>query len=106
MTDSSSEGMGDLLELAFEHYFENSSLLGTPQKCAATLERLAAAGVNEAARLIDFGLDLESTLESLEYLAALRFSMAREVNAAHQGGAAGALAPEAAGGLCRWRAAQ
>jgi len=101
ITDSSSEGMRDLLELAFEHYFENSSLLGTPQKCAATLERLAAAGVNEAACLIDFGLDLESTLESLEYLAALRLSMAREVNAAHQGGAAGVLAPEAAGEISR-----
>jgi len=101
ITDSSSAGMRDLLELAFEHYFENSSLLGTPQKCGAMLEKLAAAGVNEAACLIDFGLDLGSTLESLEHLAALRLSMAGEVNAAGEAGAAEALAPEAAGEISR-----
>jgi natural product biosynthesis luciferase-like monooxygenase protein len=81
ITDHSSRDMQDLLELAFEHYFENSSLLGTPEKCAATIEKLAAAGVNEAACLVDFGLDLQSTMESLEYLAALRLSLAREAGA-------------------------
>jgi natural product biosynthesis luciferase-like monooxygenase protein len=101
ITDSSSAGMRDLLELAFDHYFENSSLLGTPKKCAATLEKLAAAGVNEAACLIDFGLDRESTLESLEYLADLRVSMARELSVAGDSGPANAHAPETAGEILR-----
>ncbi len=79
VTDSSSREMQELLELAFEHYFENSSLLGTPQKCAATIEKVSAAGVNELACLVDFGLDLESTMESLEHLAELRRSLSREM---------------------------
>ena len=85
ITDSSSREMQELLDLAFEHYFENSSLLGTPEKCAGLIAKIAAAGVNEAACLIDFGLDLNLTREGLEYLADLRLSLACEAGAAESG---------------------
>lgn len=81
VTDSSSREMKDLLDLAFENYFENASLLGTPGKCAAMVEKISAAGVNEAACLIDFGIDFESTMQSLELLAGLRASLEREMAA-------------------------
>jgi natural product biosynthesis luciferase-like monooxygenase protein len=79
VTDSSSPEMQDLLELAFENYFQNASLLGTPAKCAAMVEKISAAGVNEAACLVDFGLDFESTMQSLECLADLRQSLDRQM---------------------------
>lgn len=79
ITDSSSREMKDLLDLAFENYFQNASLLGTPSKCAAMVEKISAAGVNEAACLIDFGIDFESTMQSLELLADLRESLEREM---------------------------
>jgi natural product biosynthesis luciferase-like monooxygenase protein len=79
VTDSSSPEMQELLDLAFENYFHNASLLGTPGKCAAMIEKISAAGVNEAACLVDFGLDFDSTMESLGYLAELRNSLHREL---------------------------
>jgi natural product biosynthesis luciferase-like monooxygenase protein len=85
VTDSSSPEMRELLDLAFENYFENASLLGTPAKCAGMVEKISAAGVNEAACLVDFGLDFESTMESLGYLAELRQSLDREMDAAVEG---------------------
>ena len=74
VTDPSSMEMQSLLDLVFEKYFEESSLLGTPAKCAAMVEKVSAAGVNDVACLVDFGLDLETTLESLQRLADLRRS--------------------------------
>lgn len=75
LAGSSSPELQDMLEFAFERYFDDHSLLGTPDKCAATIARLAAAGVNELACLVDFGLDLNSTLASLQRLAELRRSL-------------------------------
>jgi len=57
---------------AFEHYFEASTLLGTPNKCAELIERLIEVGANEVACLIDFGVDVDSVLGSLHYLNELR----------------------------------
>jgi hypothetical protein len=42
------------------------------------IARLAATGVNELACLVDFGIDLPSTLASLERLAAIRRSLNSE----------------------------
>ncbi|WP_375495633.1 MupA/Atu3671 family FMN-dependent luciferase-like monooxygenase, partial [uncultured Nostoc sp.] len=57
-----------LLSFAFNRYFETSGLLGTPEKCLSLIERLQAIGVDEVACLIDFGMDVDSTLSSLNYL--------------------------------------
>lgn len=85
VTDGSSREMQDLLDLAFENYFQNASLLGTPAKCAAMINKISDAGVNEAACLIDFGIDFESTMQSLEHLADLRWSLDRSIAAAVEG---------------------
>jgi natural product biosynthesis luciferase-like monooxygenase protein len=57
---------------AFQRYYRTSSLIGTPASCMKMIERLKAIGVDEVACLIDFGVDVDSVLESLEHLAVLR----------------------------------
>ena len=57
---------------AFERYYRTSSLIGTPASCMKMVERLKAIGVDEVACLIDFGVDVDSVLESLEHLVVLR----------------------------------
>jgi natural product biosynthesis luciferase-like monooxygenase protein len=83
--DPSSPEMQSLIDAVFEHYFEQSSLLGTPDKCAAVIERVAAAGVNDLACLLDFGLDHDTTMEGLRHLAELRQSMQPQIAATGQG---------------------
>lgn len=61
-----------LLAAAFESYFSSLSLLGHPNKGARLIDRLRAAGADEAACLIDFGVDAPSILEALPALDRLR----------------------------------
>src|SRR6478672_2851796 len=85
VVDPSSPEMQRLIDAVFDHYFEQSPLLGTPEKCAAVIERVAAAGVNDLACLLDFGLDHETTMEGLRHLAELRQSMQSQIAATGQG---------------------
>ena len=57
---------------AFELYFENATLLGTPAKCARVVEQLLAVDVDEVACLIDFGVAADAVLENLQHLNELR----------------------------------
>ena len=57
---------------AFQRYYRTSSLIGTPTSCMKMVERLKAIGVDEVACLIDFGIDVDAVLESLEHLVVLR----------------------------------
>jgi natural product biosynthesis luciferase-like monooxygenase protein len=57
---------------AFEHYFDNLTLMGTPAKCARVIEPLIAAGADEVACLVDFGVERDDVLESLQYLNELK----------------------------------
>jgi len=59
----------ELVELAFERYYESASLLGSPDRCVGFLRRLVPVGVDEIACLIDFGVPDELVLESLSTLA-------------------------------------
>jgi len=61
-----------LMSVAFEKYFEASTLMGTPDKCARLVDRLVEVGVDEIACLIDFGVDEDSVLRSLEKLENLK----------------------------------
>ncbi len=65
LTDDELSG---LLEHAFERYFENSSLFGTPEVCLQMVSQLKDVGVDEIACLIDFGVDSEAVLDSLRLL--------------------------------------
>ncbi len=57
-----------LLDYAFNRYFERSSLFGTPSTCLQMINRLKVIGVDEVACLIDFGVDLASVMSSLHKL--------------------------------------
>jgi natural product biosynthesis luciferase-like monooxygenase protein len=68
----SDEDMEALLDHAFERYFETSALMGTPETCLATVERLKALDVDDVACLIDFGVPESQVVASLDLLAQLR----------------------------------
>ena len=70
----------ELVSFAFERYFEDSSLLGTPETCTEMVEVMRAADVDEIACLVDFGVDLESIIDSLQYLGQLRNKFSRISN--------------------------
>jgi natural product biosynthesis luciferase-like monooxygenase protein/amino acid adenylation domain-containing protein/FkbM family methyltransferase len=57
-----------LVNHAFERYFETSSLLGDSTTCWRTINKLKAIGVDEVGCLIDFGVDCDSVLSSLHHL--------------------------------------
>ena len=57
---------------AFERFFKTSGLLGTPETCLAMIERLRGIGVDEAACFIDFGVETEAVMTSLELLNRVR----------------------------------
>jgi natural product biosynthesis luciferase-like monooxygenase protein len=64
--------MDAVLEHAFNRYFETSGLFGSLERCAEMAERLRQIGVDEIACLIDFGVDFESVMSSLQDLKALK----------------------------------
>lgn len=57
--------------IAFERYVRQSGLLGTPEKCARMVDRMAAIGVDEIACLVDFGVEPARITEALPHLAQL-----------------------------------
>jgi natural product biosynthesis luciferase-like monooxygenase protein len=61
-----------LLSKAIDRYFEQMGLFGTVESCLPMIDRLRELGVDEVACLIDFGVDVESTLAGLRTLNALR----------------------------------
>lgn len=73
--EPSEEDMAYLVRQAFDRYFETSGLFGTPQSCRGLVERLASIGVDEIACLIDFGIDEDAVLASLEHVTALADSL-------------------------------
>lgn len=63
----------DLLDVTFDRYFDGGSLMGTVASCEPTVLRLAEAGIDEAACLIDFGAgDTDAVLSSLTVVNELR----------------------------------
>ncbi|MFK0189326.1 MupA/Atu3671 family FMN-dependent luciferase-like monooxygenase [Kitasatospora sp. NPDC090308] len=64
--------LDQLVERAFERFFETSALLGTPADCADQVDRMKAVGVDEVACLIDFGVPHHEVLDSLPLLAEAR----------------------------------
>lgn len=64
--------MDMLLEFAFDRYYETSGLFGTPDTCLAMVDRVRAAGADEIACLIDFGVATDRVLAHLPWLDTLR----------------------------------
>lgn len=63
--------MDALLDHAFERYYGTSALIGTPQRCLELVAKVQAAGVDEIACLIDFGIAPDEVLDSLQHLKAV-----------------------------------
>ena len=61
-----------ILEFAFERYYETSGLFGTADACERMLERCKVADIDEIACLIDFGVDTDVVLGSLDALDQVR----------------------------------
>ncbi len=72
LADLSDEDMAAIMDHAFDRYFRTAGLFGTPESCVATIDRLNDLGVDEVACLIDFGVDDDEVLASLEHLDRLR----------------------------------
>jgi alkanesulfonate monooxygenase SsuD/methylene tetrahydromethanopterin reductase-like flavin-dependent oxidoreductase (luciferase family) len=62
----------DMLEYAFERYYQKTALMGSVESCVQTVKTLHKAGADEIACLIDFGLSTQQTLQGMEHLDAVR----------------------------------
>jgi natural product biosynthesis luciferase-like monooxygenase protein len=83
LKDAAPDDLEDLVSQAFERYFETSGLFGAPRSCLDRIRQLEAAGVDEIACLIDFGVDADLVIRSLERLNELRVAAAAS-HAAHR----------------------
>ncbi|GEN09771.1 non-ribosomal peptide synthase domain TIGR01720/amino acid adenylation domain-containing protein/natural product biosynthesis luciferase-like monooxygenase domain-containing protein [Myxococcus fulvus] len=61
-----------LLEHGLTRYVEEGGLFGTPDTCGPVVERVRKLDVDEVACLVDFGVEVEATLEGLVHLNTLR----------------------------------
>ncbi|NTX37141.1 amino acid adenylation domain-containing protein [Myxococcus sp. CA033] len=64
--------MDALLEHGLTRYVEDGGLFGTPDTCGPVVERVKRLDVDEVACLVDFGVEVEATLDSLQQLDVLR----------------------------------
>lgn len=62
----------EMINFAFERYFQQAALFGTPEKCARMVEWMQVVGVDEIACLVDFGVDHEAVRASFQHLSQLR----------------------------------
>lgn len=72
LAEASEADKDALMSAAFDQYFDASTLMGSPEKCARVVDALVDAGVDEIACLVDFGVDADDMLASLERLDELR----------------------------------
>jgi natural product biosynthesis luciferase-like monooxygenase protein len=77
--DISKDMLEDLLDHAFERYFNTAALMGTPSSCKQLIWQLKEIGVDEIACLIDFLDDDGAIIEGLDYLNELRASFSENV---------------------------
>jgi natural product biosynthesis luciferase-like monooxygenase protein len=68
----SGEARDAMLAATFERYYDSIALLGTPDKCETLIEDLVDIGVNEVACLVDFGVEPQAVLDSLDHLTELK----------------------------------
>ncbi|MFL5743215.1 MAG: MupA/Atu3671 family FMN-dependent luciferase-like monooxygenase, partial [Niastella sp.] len=66
------EDRARVLKSAFKRYYTTSSLIGTKSSCGEILMKLAKAGVDEIACLVDFGIDKNKVMEGLQHLSELK----------------------------------
>ncbi|MGX1880796.1 MupA/Atu3671 family FMN-dependent luciferase-like monooxygenase [Streptomyces sp. NPDC055287] len=69
---ASEEDLDYLFRRAYDRYCDQRALIGTPETCAALVDALHAAGADEIAALVDFGMPRELMRPGLEQLDVLR----------------------------------
>jgi alkanesulfonate monooxygenase SsuD/methylene tetrahydromethanopterin reductase-like flavin-dependent oxidoreductase (luciferase family) len=62
------EERDDILQYAFERYFETGAMFGTVADCQRVVTEAVQAGVGEIACLMDFGVDTATVNQSLLWL--------------------------------------
>jgi natural product biosynthesis luciferase-like monooxygenase protein len=62
----------DMLEFAFERYYQRTGLMGAGASCTRMVQAVTNAGVDEIACLLDFGLPPTKIMAGLEHLDRLR----------------------------------
>jgi natural product biosynthesis luciferase-like monooxygenase protein len=62
----------EMIDKAFDQYFDTSALMGTPSSCIPLIKRLKTMGVTEVCCLIDFGLAPEEIYKGMTALAELK----------------------------------
>ena len=72
------EDLEYILANGYDRYTKTASLIGTPDSCAAIIDKLVSIGVNEIGCMVDFGVDTESVLGSLRTLNVLREKYQRD----------------------------
>lgn len=72
LKDLSPRKKADILEFAFERYYQKTGLMGGVENCRKMVRAVADAGADEIACLIDFGLPPEQIIAGLEPLNELR----------------------------------
>lgn len=60
-----------ILDYSFERYYRSCALFGTVGECRRVVDQAVAAGVNDIACLVDFGVDYGQVMDSLPYLKTL-----------------------------------
>src|SRR5688572_9747282 len=70
------QDLEDLLDITFERYFHDASLMGTPEAREGLIWRLREIGVDEVACLIDFVPDVDEVMASLALVNELRAAFA------------------------------
>ncbi len=83
---TSPEDVDFLLGQAYQRYCESRALIGTPESSAPIIEALLAAGANEIACFVDFGVAPDKVMESLAAVDVLRaqYSSLAEVDTGRQ----------------------
>ena len=74
--DVAAEDLEYLLDKSFNDYVQGKALIGSPESCAAVVDRLREIGVDEIGCFIDFGVNPDAVLASLPALDRLRASYA------------------------------
>ncbi len=74
------QDLESVIDHAFDRYFVESGLFGTPESCRERVERLIEIDVDELACLIDFGVGEDDVLEGLKRLAVLKERVSRDLS--------------------------
>ena len=77
LENTSADDVDFMLGQAYQRYCESRALIGTPRSCAGIVDALLAAGVDEIACFVDFGLPTERVMDSLPLVDDLRATYAR-----------------------------